>query len=125
MMSTIIAREPESFFPEAGALVTDDEDVEVIVFVINKLADLFQRQVDTLLVAREEIPTRSGVQLFRICIEFRWCINRWIDADRNEIHFLPHVSTKRFLQLLQISIQRQTTSGARGEERIDDDNFAL
>src|SRR5215204_6453177 len=95
------------------------------VFVINKLTDLLQCKVEALLVASEEVPARSGVELFCIRLQTWRCIDRRIDADRYKIYFLPHVSAEGLLQLLEISIQRQTASGASRKERIDDDNFSL
>src|SRR6185295_1897120 len=62
----LVLRESESLLPQPRPFIADDEDVEMIIFVVNKLTNLLQREVDVLLVAGEEIPTRPGIQFFRI-----------------------------------------------------------
>ena len=80
----IVSRESKSFLPQASAFVADDEDVEMIVLVVDKLANLFEREIDVRLIAGEEIPAGSGVQFFRIRLQTRRRINGRIDADGNE-----------------------------------------
>jgi hypothetical protein len=65
----------ESFLPETGAFVADNEDVEVILFVGDKVTRFFQSEFDVLLVARKKIPTRSGVEFFSVVLELWRLIN--------------------------------------------------
>jgi hypothetical protein len=46
----IALSQSESFFPQPGALISNDDDVEVILFVADKLPQLFQREVYVLLI---------------------------------------------------------------------------
>ena len=70
---------------------------DLVIAGINKVTNLLECKIDVLFVACKEVPTRSGVQLFRIRLQSGRRINRRIDADGDEINVLPHVITERFL----------------------------
>jgi hypothetical protein len=57
-------RETESFLPQTGAIVANDDYVCVVLFVFYKLAELLQHKLDVLFAAGEKVPTGPRVEFF-------------------------------------------------------------
>src|ERR1044072_207055 len=78
-------RQPESFLPKPCSIVADEEDVEMVVLVVNKLAQLFQDELNALFIARQKIPTGLRIEFLRVRLQERRRVDTWIDTDRKDV----------------------------------------
>jgi hypothetical protein len=108
----------------AGRLIADQNGRRMIA-AASVVPQSLQQPIDVRLAARDECPSRPGVELFREPVQPFGHIRRRIDADRHQPDVPSDPCAKLLLRPSHRQRQLRADRGACGEDEIDGDGFAF
>src|SRR5678816_595130 len=113
------------FLPETFRLITDNNDVCMIVFGFDILPEFVEGPIDVLFFTGEKNPTRAGMKSAAIFLQPGRRVSLRIHTHRNQEGVLPQTIAKGLLHSFETPIYWRTDAGTGGKEGVDYYNFVL
>src|SRR6185369_2639967 len=107
------------FLPKTFRFITDNNDVCMIVFGFDVLAELVEGPIDVLFFTGEKDPTRAGMKSAAVFLQPGRRVGLRIDTHRNQERVFPQTIAEGLLHSFEIPADGRTDTGASGKESID------